>query len=91
MKSYLDRNGIIHIEAETEVEAYALKTWLDKNGINDRVDKIVYSWGLKKKPTYDIDKVLVCVGMGECQYKGNDDSCNLPEDVTRCRYSEWGF
>lgn len=31
MLTYIEQDGTMHIEAETELEAYALQKWLDDN------------------------------------------------------------
>lgn len=51
MKAYLDVKGVIHIEAETPVEAYALSHWTQDNCRSTGVcgEKMIFDWSLSLK------------------------------------------
>jgi hypothetical protein len=54
MKAYLDANGTIHVQAETQLEAYALSRWAKENfNPQNRVfnaDGLEVIWGVRESP-----------------------------------------
>lgn len=56
MKADLNKEGILKIKAETELESYALKKWLEDNMEivgNQKINKgIVVCYGLDQAPVY---------------------------------------
>lgn len=53
MKVELDKDGLLIIKAETELESYALGKWVKDNPNNE---KISLEWGLEKNESNNYQK-----------------------------------
>ena len=53
MKVELDKDGLLSIKAETELESYALSKWVKDNPNNE---KILLKWGLEENESNNNQK-----------------------------------